>query len=488
VTVNRHPSGLSSVPTRPGRFAPEIPDRVGPKLKPVAQIKTPADLKGKEALQFVRQRVDLSALKAETLPPRLFGKEEQRNLQAVLAEGAHLLSERPAPDEEGNFIGVDFGTSSTKIVVRQQGAGNLAYALPTPKALRVTERRRSQEHLWRSVVWFHPEQETFSLAPEPGFTPIQGFKTGLIGADGHRMTSVPGVTHAHASTAYLAMLIAYVLGPHRLNAPPGFDRARHYSRFHFGIPVASKDEPGVCKVFQRVLNAAFFVAPRAACLKLDDVRDALVSATSDNEINTETPFIIYEELAGVIAGYKASPDHRTGPHLIVDVGASTLDVATFHIPAGDEKVLVFMSGVDLLGAEALRCARSKGVPDPAFKAACNEHTQHILWITTQRKDRDFQRHNGIAKPLLFVGGGRLTDVHKELYSHYPKGLEAPLRTPSPGPGLKFDPKTDIERLLLAWGLSQDEIDIPEIKPPSQIEDEVRRHRDYRDRFIDKDMC
>lgn len=492
--AQRHPSGLSSVPKRPGRFAPEIPDRVGPKPKPVAVEKQPSELEGKDALEFVKKRIDLSALAAESPPPESIDQGTRSNLQSTLEAGARVLLDRPAPDEEGNFIGFDFGTSSTKIVIRQQGAGNLAYALPIPDLLQVKERGRTQQHLWRSVVWFQPHQNTFSLAPGEGSVPIEGFKTGLMGSDeqrgsdGHRMTSVPGVTNAQASVAYLAMLIAYVIGHLKTAAPIGFSRDRHFSRFHFGIPVASRDEPRVLGAFHKALSAAFAVAPLASKLGLAEVKDALASASATAEITSETPFIMYEELAGVIAGYKASPDHRTGPHVIVDVGAATLDVATFHIPAGDEKVLVFMSGVDHLGAEALRYARSQEIPDTTFRAACNAHTRNVISTTFLRRDQDFYLLNGIPKPLLFVGGGRLTDVHSELYSHYPRGLEAPLRTPAPGAGLKYDPGTDVERLLLAWGLSQDEIDLPEIKPPSQIEDQVRRHRDYQASYVDKDMC
>jgi len=297
-----------------------------------------------------------------------------------------------------------------------------------------------------------------------------------------------GVTHAHAAVAYLGLLIAFIIGQHRRHPPAGFASVSHYSRFHFGVPVACKDEPGCADEFRRVLSAAFEVAPFAADLDLETVKAAHKRATADQPTTADTPFVLFEELAGVIAGYKASPDHRRGPHVIVDVGASTLDVATFHIPDGDHKVLVFMSGVGLLGAEALRASRDVAVPDPTFRAACAQHTRHVLSTTFLRKDSDFFPQNGIPKPLLFVGGGRLTDVHDELYSNYPKGLEAPRRTPAPGSNLRYDTDTDFARLLLAWGLAQDELDLPQLKPPSEIEDEVRRYRDYRDLYVDKDMC
>lgn len=448
--------------------------------------KAPAELQGKDALAYVAARIDLSALRGEEAPLVSIAEPVVADLEASLAAGGDILLERPTPDEGGFLVGFDFGTSSSKIVVHQPGAGDLAYALRAPDDLCVNELGRRQQHLWRSVVWFDRTSSRFSLTPRNGAVAIEGFKTGLIQGSGHRMSG--GVTHAHAAIAYLALLIAFVLGQHRRHPPPGFAGDSHFSRFHFGVPVACKDEPGCADEFRRVLAAAFEVAPFAADLDIETVKAAHKRAMASPATTAESPFVLFEELAGVIAGYKASPDHRSGPHVIVDVGASTLDVATFHIPEGDHKVLVFMSAVDLLGAEALRAARRRDVPDPTFRAACAQHTRRVLSTTFLRKDSDFFPQNGIPKPLLFVGGGRLTDVHDELYSNYPKGLEAPRRTPAPGANLQYDKNTDFARLLLAWGLSQEESELPLLKPPSEIEDQVRRHYDYRDRYIDKDMC
>jgi len=478
--------GPTNVPPNPGRYANGVLEPVRRPSPPPERKKTPADLTGKEALAYVASRIDLSALRGEAPLPQAMPDSDAADLAANVAAGGEILLENPRPDEAGYLIGFDFGTSSSKIVIHQPGAGDLAYAVRVPDALCAEEQGRRQQHLWRSVVWYHAESRRFSLTPRDGAVAIEGFKTGLIQATGHRMSG--GVTHAHAAVAYLALLIAFIIGQHNRHPPAGFDGRSHYSRFHFGVPVACKDEPGCADQFRRVLAAAFEVAPLAADLDLETVKTAHKRAIADQPVTAETPFVLFEELAGVIAGYKASPDHRRGPHVIVDVGASTLDVATFHIPDGAHKVLVYMSAVGLLGAEALRAARSVAIPDPTFRAACAQHTRHVIYTTYHRKDADFRYLNGIPKPLLFVGGGRLTDVHKELYRNYPEGLEAPLRTPNPGANLRYDSDTDFARLLLAWGLAQEELDLPQLKPPSEIEDEVRRHRDYRDLFVDKDMC
>lgn len=481
------PTGAGSVRSRSGdpiEFG-EFRVYTGPKQAPPTG--EAVSLKGREALQYVRQHVLPREIRIGLGSPPKASSATTAKISRIINAGTEVLRAKPAPDRLGFIVGFDFGTSSSKIVVHQPGAGDLAYTLPVPKELRASDDGRSQDHLWRSTVWFDPNSQRFSLTPRSGWTPVEGFKTGLIQSSGHRMEAA-NLTHAQAATAYVALMIAYVIGHHREAAPAGFRRNDHYSRFHFGIPVASKDEQGCAREFRRVFEAAFRAAPIGGALDLEAVKAALAATDPGRGETSETPFVVFEELAAVIAGYRASPEKKAGPHMVVDVGASTLDVATFYVPEdADERVPVYMSGVELLGAEALAAARRLGVPDLTFQSACGAHTRHVWSNTFLKKNASFFPNNGVPKPLLFVGGGRLTDLHRPFFEQYQNGLEAPLRTPRPGKNLSYDKKTDVERLLLAWGLSQEQINIPELRPPSQMEEEVRRERDPTAGFVSKDM-
>ena len=448
----KRPRAQEAEPTpkpKPKPFEPIFPDP-SPASNPLrrqGEVAVVAGL-GVEALALVRREIDLETLIGDSAPSACEAGAVDEVIERITV-GAEVLSDQPEPDELGFIVGFDFGTSCSKIVIHQPGAGELSYALPVPPHLRARELGVAQEHLWQTVVWFTQSSGQFSLEPVAGAVRLEGFKTGLIQSDGHRM--VNGVTHAQATTAYLALLTAYTLGFHKLAAPPGFNRAAHFSRFHFGVPVACKDEGGPVREFSRALTAAFELAPYAPDIGLRDVAETLRSIAPEVSASATTPFLQFEELAGVIAGYRASPDARGGPHVVVDVGASTLDVATFSILNGDDgaKVPVYMSAVGLLGAAALKVARKKGVSDETFSLACNQHTRHVISHTFLCKNPSFFPMNGVPKPLLFVGGGRLTDVHERLYQQYPAGLEAPLVTPLPGPNLQYDEDTDFARLLLA---------------------------------------
>lgn len=64
---------------------------------------------------------------------------------------------------------------------------------------------------------------------------------------------------------------------------------------------------------------------------------------------------LYPEIAAQLAGYVKSPYHETGPLLLVDVGAGTLDVSTLilHTAEGDDVCSFHFCEVALMGAYRL---------------------------------------------------------------------------------------------------------------------------------------
>lgn len=156
------PQRPSNVPPNPGKFSFGALKPFQPPAQRPSRVNTPAELLGVPALNYVNARVNISAVRGEVPPPTTIDQDEADDLQSCLRAGANLLSARPLPDETGFLVGFDFGTSSSKIVVHQPGAGDLAYTLPVPEALRVIEQGRCQQHLWRSVVWFCPDDGRFT--------------------------------------------------------------------------------------------------------------------------------------------------------------------------------------------------------------------------------------------------------------------------------------------------------------------------------------
>ena len=472
---------------RPGRLTPNITQK--PKAPPVLKPNGPEHLTGAAAIRYVLEHVNLSTLNNTAPAQTSVSAETSAKVDRLVARGAKILAECPGPDPMGYRVGLDFGTSTTKVILCSDTA-NVDYALDTPKELQVEEEGRRQQHLWRTCVWFNDATQCFQLTPSNGSRPILGFKTGLIQGDGNRMVEA-GITHDAATTAFLALLIAYIVGADAERVELSGGAERHYSRFHIGVPVPSLDEDKRVEGFHRVVQAAFALVSKATALRLDDVRATLKCELASTETQADTPYQLFEELAGVVAGYMLTPERAGGPHIIVDVGAATLDVATFHIPDGEYPLEVYETGVALLGAQALECASVAGVPEQTFRAACQAHTSSVLSKTFRTKNYTFlPGEGGSSKPMIYVGGGRLTSLHQAIFKGYADAYLAPRRSPEVERWLERDLKTDAGRLLLAWGLAQDPAveAIPRIRPPSKVEPILQGKRDWEGGYVGAEVC
>jgi hypothetical protein len=467
----------------------EVSDRWKKKAAALAAMPAPRpeDLKGQPAVAHVLDAIHDVRYSIAESRPQVVGAPTQGVIDDRVALGAGALRLGPQPDPDGFIVGVDFGTSSTKIAIHQPfAAGNPTAALPVPEELR----SEGIEHLWQTAVWFSPEHQSFSLYPRQGDVLIEGFKAGLIQRRGGQADSA-GVPRCLAATAYLALMFAYTIGFYGQTRPLGSVAAKQFAAFHLGVPVASKDDPEVRPEFLRVAAAAMGLVSRADDLTFEDVATAYAAAAvvlSDDDL---VGVRLYTELEGVIAGYLATPDSAPGAHMVVDVGASTLDVATFRLFERDGQSCadVYATGVEMLGAQALAWSRVAEVPDACFRAACSHHAWEQFRHTSKRRDHGFDRTvSDQPVTFLFVGGGRKTPLHEGLFTNESKDLHlgVPVRTPAPKHIAGIDPGADFARLLVAYGLSRDPSEVPEFRLPSEVEDEPERATIRPDLFVPKE--
>lgn len=392
-------------------------------------------------------------------------------VQRYLDEGARAFEARPGPDLENGFIvGFDLGTSSLKLAIRQPyQAGDPVVAMPTPKEL------RSMEHpyLWQTALWFDPKAETFSLTPSAGMIVLAGFKGGIIGGlAGDRLVADLPITRGEAAVAFVALHLAYMLGWYRSERPLGQLGGEHFLSINIGIPVSSLDDVKTCAIFKRIVAAAHKLAPKALSLSHTDVRSAL------NHAPEELPdgFMIVPELTAAIAGYAAEPTSQSGSHVLVDVGASTLDIVAFNL-VDRKRVAVFSSAVELLGSASLEVVCANGIADLQFKQAC-DHQFDQVYGTARSPERaqDGFCPSRRRKPvqLLTTGGGCGTNTHTLFIDEMPKENvlgNAPKVRPMP-PASIASQECDRSRLLLAYGLTRDIQELVELKLPSQVSDVI----------------
>lgn len=490
--VKANPETTTSPPPAP---KPTVIHKPIVRPEPPAQPK-PAQISAAKMRELAADKV--RALVAGSTPsieerPSAISNSSRNKIDQAVSAGADLLRENPGPDEDGYIIGFDFGTSSLKVAYRQPYVADDPVAvLPVPKEL------RSANHpgLWQSVVWFHPQKETFSLYPEVGAIALDGFKTGLIAGNGWKaMPQSAKVTRAEAATAFLTLQFAYIVGAYSIEQPLHPAGGEHFALINIGIPVAVRDDKRAFAEFSRLVSAAYALAPDAGSLHLDRLKQELASAP----IKLPEFLQLVPELNAAISGYAADPMSQLGAHLLIDVGASTLDIVAFNLqPQKKEseyqiqlKSSVFEAGVDLFGAAALDISRKSGIDDDTFLKACD----YIFENVYGRAKAD-NRAPSLFKPgrrrlpvqLVITGGGCETDIHKYYINLLPQERvlgELLLKRPSP-PSKILNEDADKSRLLLAYGLTRDVTETHELWLPSEIDD-IPPMPNQTFTMIDKDM-
>lgn len=404
-----------------------------------------------------------------------------------ILNGAVHLIDNPACDEnDGYIVGIDFGTSALKLAVRQPyRAGDPVVAMPAPAELR----SGGEPYLWQTVIWYCPATSRFSLMPDKDMVAIDGFKSGLLaGHDRESCLAGTDITCRQAAIAFLALHFAHMLGWYNEERPLGSYGGNHFLAINIGIPVESSDDKNLSTEFIRIVEAALRLARDPTALTKDRVVETYNATTGE----LPPGITLVPELAAAIAGYLFDVTAKKGSHFLVDVGASTLDMVAFNVTglADDASVAVFEAKLDLLGASVLELCRSAEIGDDQFSAECQQ-----LFYKVFRPVCSWRRATNCFDPtvrkeavqLLVTGGGRKTTVHdrfvKGLVTERLLGTSA-VYEPSPPPHIALN--GDMSRLLLAFGLTRDVLEIPSLKRPSEIEN-VGDKIVPAIPFIDKDM-
>lgn len=436
----------------------------------VAPAEAPRSRKSpvEEAFDHIRDVVKRSTPAIEARPNSV-RSAVSREISDHIAIGSRLLAERPERDEGGYLVGFDFGTSSLKVVFHQPyAADDPVAAMEVPKELR----SRDHPYLWQTVIWFDPDSQEFSLVPSNNAAPLDGFKTGIIaGYDGEFIRPEVPVTRADAAIAFIALHMAYLTGWYAETRPLGPAGGSHFLSFNFGIPTAAHDDVASFAIFRRILSAARAVAADCTKLSLEKVRQAYRASSGE----LPRGYIVVPELCAALAGYAKLPTSYRRSHVLVDVGASTLDIVAFNLNDDEEgiNIAAFSAGVELLGAAALDTAREAEIDDKVFRSACDHqfnlvYKRACLPTVAPGCFRPSLRREPVQ--LVTTGGGCATEVHAAFVDSMPGRILGDRKIYRPKPPKHMTRKRcDSGRLLLAYGLAQDEPDILRIKLPSQIE-------------------
>lgn len=270
-----------------------------------------------------------------------------------------------APPARYLCLGLDFGTSSTKAVIRVLPSGP-AFAIAFCGGNGGTNTYLAPTRLWIG----NDGGACLEAATVGGW--VEEMKVRLMQGPWAREAAVTGMDikarPADLAAAYLGLLIRRILEWSKTNVLPSLGGARIVWSLNMGIPARDFDAKEIYEAFLAVARAGWHLANTDAAIDLGGAAKA-VDAARDYTLRPsgiEMDMIgVVPEVAAGVASYARSQLRREGAHLFVDVGATTFDSSIFLLQqSGDgELKYVFLSAdVDSeLGALRLHRHRAREI-------------------------------------------------------------------------------------------------------------------------------
>jgi len=439
--------------------------------------------------------------------------------RANLPGCATQFSDRARGQQCDIVVGFDFGTSCTKIILRSPYQyGGRAYAVPFAEAA-----HDLSPHLLPSVLRVNRDGE-LAFGNGGGGHLYRDIKLHLVRAEA--VQPVDGEGDAIAADVLAVGFLA--LGLRRAREWFLREQRKLYGSFRLvwhlnvGLPSADYADEELTTTYRTISNTAWLLSIAQLPVTVQTAGGILKQVKGGESPGTgDVAVEVVPEVAAEATGYARSQRRNEGLHLLVDVGASTLDICTFILreSAGDDCYEMLTADVQRLGTMALYKGRVDGVHkaveahvtnlwskcDPVrpipespqeylpeaqvlaenVVAAGQEYAKtckRTLWRTvidlkTRRDPNSPRWKDGL--PTFLCGGGSAMELYgdvlsrlsSELGSFY-KGTRGLLRYSLPKPE-ELEATVDeanYHRLAVAWGLSYPEYEIGSITRPCEIDD------------------
>lgn len=413
-----------------------------------------------------------------------------RSLQPPNSSGGRLLSIR---------VGVDFGTAYTKAAVRIADSvlivdfGGITATSEHPRLLpgELTLERSGQTWVGR-----HPE----------GTRLLSDLKLPFI------VSSETSMESKASATAFLAWVLRYIRAWIYRYHPSLLENRTLAWELNLGMPSASWADGKMAERYRKVACAAWVLSQEADTPGLSRARAILLEDSFPFEKIGLDDLQLIPEFVGQLAGYVMSPQRPVKGnelHLLVDVGAGTLDIACFgaYKPPyqAHYNFPTWASAVEPLGTHFLMESRLLGIevaaeewsdmsriPDyeefasaygvsPDMVRQVDEEYTHkletvigrvLLQSKTKRNPTAREWDSGIR--IFMAGGGSNCQVYTAAVRNALGKVKSPMKEMSFHLH-EVESQGDIDkelvhRLSVAYGLTFDAESIGDAIPPQDIED------------------
>lgn len=414
--------------------------------------------------------------------PEQITAEVESNIKDRLQIGT--VASMPEDEETIVILGIDFGTTSTKIVASfPYKPGEPTYALPALEGLCAEE----HPHLFPSAIWVDAHGD-FHLSPGPGRSVLPELKRDLLEARASCTGAGPDILIAPetAVTAFLALHVRHARGwiLRESNACRRDERCGW--TVHVGFPAAALDKR-LSMPFERTLAAALILAREPGTISRHSVENVLHAITDASSILEWEGGAVFPEISAAVAGFAASRRLEAGLYCLMDIGGMTLDCCTFDLRPSEDGVKnpIFVACIAPFGIQNLDLWRKSGRQVETFVDAIKWPLRDAIWTTKARRQPNSLRWSSYL-PIFATGGGATAQAYRAALDATGPWLRKNLSASKgvrilnlPVPETLQNPLCDDDtahRLNVAIGLSQEASSIPVSTLPGQIEDVCRPHR------------
>lgn len=443
----------------------------------------------------------------------------------------------PRKQVKSIVIGLDWGTSCTKVILRDPYGINSPTYLVDFEELGVA----GQTYLLPSSI-FISEDGVASLVDQRNGSSIDDIKLRLL-QPGNGLISVGtngGAYSYEVAALYIAATLRYIRKWFLCEQADIYKSFFIDWEFNLGIPAKGYDDSAICNVFMEVARVGWWLSAQEGPLSLDRVRDGFNESrngTLDAGLHDYALNVI-PEVAAQVVGYAKSKHRRQGLHVLVDVGAATLDAAGFILSEseGEDGYSILSAEVEPKGAFKLHRERIGAVVNsckqwgriyPEYSAWCedlsskchpqvlvpagmseyypprireryrvpnepDESYRNLCWRTVHKVLDEIRKRkdpNAAAwrrgLPIFLCGGGQDVEPYikglmnvRSWWKTNTKVAPFEIRVLPRPENLKADglKEKDYHRISVAYGLCYPVDQIGKVKPPSAVRDFIVENR------------
>jgi len=411
-------------------------------------------------------------------------------------------------------IGLDFGTAFTKVII---GESRARYAVPFEQRVATPN-----PYLLPGVLTIAADGECHLGEVPDAQAYYSDMKFSLLAQD-------RTVERCALVAAYLALVLRHVRAWFQSNLGDVYGRNRINWLMNMGLPSDPWHDRQLKELYKQIAWAAWELSVAPGKVTLAAARDAYRTDPKGNfngaSLRSPEQISVIPEVIAQIASYVRSPRREDDLHLLVDIGAGTVDVTTFnvHSEKGDDVYPIFAAKVLRLGTHFLlneilvsterpvewddsqpfpsvdvivdRLRVDAAVLKGKMKKATSRFVGAIGDVLEKTKRNRYRRspHWTDGIPVFICGGGANVPFYRNALGRLNRPTEYPMRViqmerPNilKAPGLNA---TDFHRLSVAYGLSFDAFDIGRIRPIDDTPDDdpPPAGPSYTDAYVSKDL-